>query len=356
MKDVVIVGAGVIGLFCAVRLAKAGARVTLLDGRDEHVDVWGSTVSASAAGMLAAIGDEISPHDPIALTSLNLWRAQRQGAAWGDAIRFDGAVVTHASAAAAAAFMARARGLGGEVLDVSGAQFAKHTGLRAKPAHAVFIADEGTADPVRALTGLAMEARSLGVLIRYAADASAATARTVTLSDGEVIEADAVVLAPGIWGGERFSGAAPALRHIRPARGCLIPVKLERPLSPNLRTPDFYIAQRREDVVLGSSLEYDRTDRRVDPAQVRALLAAAAAMFPGEVEPGAGSWTGLRPMSPDGWPMIGPTGEGVLVAAGHSRNGWLLAPITAEIITAYVIGEEVSPQWAALSPARFETP
>jgi glycine oxidase len=60
-------------------------------------------------------------------------------------------------------------------------------------------------------------------------------------------------------------------------------------------------------------------------------------------------------MSPDGWPLIGPSGD-VLVAAGHSRNGWLLAPITAEIITAYVFGAEIPPEWAALSPQRFETP
>jgi glycine oxidase len=60
-------------------------------------------------------------------------------------------------------------------------------------------------------------------------------------------------------------------------------------------------------------------------------------------------------MSPDNWPMIGRGGDGILVAAGHSRNGWLLAPITAEIISAYVFGGEIAPEWAALSPERFET-
>jgi glycine oxidase len=57
-------------------------------------------------------------------------------------------------------------------------------------------------------------------------------------------------------------------------------------------------------------------------------------------------------MSPDGRPMIGHSGD-VLIAAGHSRNGWLLAPITAEIITASVMGEAIPPEWAALSPDRF---
>jgi glycine oxidase len=60
-------------------------------------------------------------------------------------------------------------------------------------------------------------------------------------------------------------------------------------------------------------------------------------------------------MSPDGWPLIGASGEGLLVAAGHSRNGWLLAPVTAEIITAYVFGANIAPPWAALSPQRFES-
>jgi glycine oxidase len=82
-------------------------------------------------------------------------------------------------------------------------------------------------------------------------------------------------------------------------------------------------------------------------------LAAAEALLPGEVKQGERAWAGIRPMAPDGWPIIGPSGEGVYVAAGHSRNGWLLAPITAEIISAYVLGAEIAPEWAALSPQRF---
>jgi glycine oxidase len=57
-------------------------------------------------------------------------------------------------------------------------------------------------------------------------------------------------------------------------------------------------------------------------------------------------------MSPDWAPMIGTGGE-CLVAAGHSRNGWLLAPITAEIISAFVFGDPIGPLWAAFAPDRF---
>ena len=96
-------------------------------------------------------------------------------------------------------------------------------------------------------------------------------------------------------------------------------------------------------------------DRRVDRSKVEALAAAAEALLPGEVKLTDRAWAGIRPMSPDGWPIVGPTGGGILAAAGHSRNGWLMAPITAEIIRAYVFGAELPPGWAALSPARFET-
>lgn len=150
--------------------------------------------------------------------------------------------------------------------------------------------------------------------------------------------------------------AAPVLKRVRPAKGHLTQVELEAPLGPNLRTPSFYIAQRRTDVVLGSTMEWDRFDRRVDKDRVAEMHRAAEGLLPGEVRLANRAWAGIRPMSPDGWPMIGPTHGGVLVAAGHSRNGWLLAPITGEIMTAHIFGAEISPEWAALSPERFGAP
>ena len=133
-------------------------------------------------------------------------------------------------------------------------------------------------------------------------------------------------------------------------------MSLKKPLAPNLRAPGFYLASRREEVVLGATMEMDRFDRAIERAQIEQLHAAAEALLPGEVKLSENAWAGVRPMSPDGWPLIGPTGEGVLVASGHSRNGWLLAPVTAEIITAYVFGAKIPPAWEALSPQRFESP
>ena len=352
MKNVIIVGAGVIGLMCAVRLAKAGARVTVLEEHNENTSVWGPTASASAAGMLAPLNEVHSLHDALALTSFDLWRAWRDGSPWADAVRFDGGVVLASDGLAAASIISRAQALkrAGEVL--SEGKFRKRTGLRANIEHAVFIPDEGVADPLRTLSGLVMEARAHGVLVQFDEDVIEATANTIATHAGQTFEADQIVLAPGVWATDSLRALAPALKHVRPAKGCLVPVQFERPVAPNIRAEGFYIAQRYGDAVLGSTLDFDRTDRRVDSAQVETLLAAAERALPGELRTAGKPWTGIRPMSPDGWPMIGPSGD-VLIAAGHSRNGWLLAPITAEIITAYVMGAAISPEWAALSPDRF---
>lgn len=357
MKQVVIVGGGVIGLFTAVRLAKAGARVTLLEAEAEHASVFGPGASAAAAGMLAPFEEAPSAHDALALASFDLWKQFQTGADWADGVRFDGGVVIAKDAERAAALVRHVEKYGRQATLLSNNQFRKRTGFANKTIeHAVFIADEGVADPLRVLSGLAMQARAHGVIIDYHCDVSNVTATAVKTHEDRVYEAEVVVLAPGAWATEKLQALAPALKHVRPGKGHLVSIELERPLAPNVRTDGFYIAQRREDVVLGATMEFDRYDRRVDKDRVAELLAAAEAVLPGEVRQyEEKAWAGIRPMSPDGWPMIGPSGDGVLVAAGHGRNGWLLAPITAEMITAYVFGAEIPPEWAALSPERFES-
>jgi glycine oxidase len=356
MKSVVIVGAGVVGLFCAVRLAKAGARVTVLEAEAEHPDVFGPGASAAAAGMLAPLGEGRSAHDRIAFASFDLWRRLQGGADWADGVSFNGGVVVAANEAEASSLLSAAARLERRALPLTSGQARKRSGFRTRLEHALFVEDEGVADPLRVLSGLAMQARAHGVIIENHADVATVSAGAAITQDDRSFEADFIVLAPGVWATDKIVAAVPAMKNIRAAKGHLVSVKLDRSLGPNLRAPGFYLAQRREDVVLGATMEFDQYDRRVREEQVAALLAAAEAVLPGEVKSAGRTWTGIRPMSPDGWPMIGPAGEAVLVAAGHSRNGWLLAPITAEIISAYVFGEDIPPEWAALSPARFESP
>ena len=86
------------------------------------------------------------------------------------------------------------------------------------------------------------------------------------------------------------------------------------------------------------------------------LLRDAIEVVPGlaelELE---GALAGLRPGTPDNAPAIGPaTGvPGLIWAAGHHRNGVLLAPLTADAVVAELAGEAPPPGVAALTPSRF---
>ena len=356
MKEVIVVGGGVIGLFCAIRLRRGGARVRVLEGGPEHVSYYSAMASAAAAGMLAPVATEPHPHERAAMESFDLWKALSTGAEWADGVRFAGAAIVLPDAEAAAAYAQRAARLGAAAHLIGSSEFRKHTGLRAKIERAVFLENEGTADPLRTLSGLAMQAHALGVLREYNSEVAELAPGRVTLHNDRVCEADVIVLAPGAWATEKLQVGAPGLSHIRGGKGCLAAVELERPLSVNVRAPGFYLVQRRDDVVLGSTLELDRYDRKVDRARLSELAAAAETVFPNQIRLTEKAWAGIRPMSPDGWPIIGPGGDGVIVAAGHSRDGWLMAPLTAEIVAAYVFGTDVPAHWVALSPERFGKP
>jgi glycine oxidase len=67
------------------------------------------------------------------------------------------------------------------------------------------------------------------------------------------------------------------------------------------------------------------------------------------------TWSGFRPATPDGLPVLGPDPDidGVFYATGHYRNGILLAPITAEILSACVAGEAAPVPIEPFLPDRF---
>ena len=95
-------------------------------------------------------------------------------------------------------------------------------------------------------------------------------------------------------------------------------------------------------------------DVRVTAGGIHALLRAALEVAPvlagfALVE----TWAGLRPASHDGRPYLGPTAiDGYVVAAGHYRNGILLAPVTAQAVAAVIAGERPAVDLAAFDPCR----
>jgi len=93
-----------------------------------------------------------------------------------------------------------------------------------------------------------------------------------------------------------------------------------------------------------------------DPAVPAAIARLAVELLPGLAEaPVLGGWWGIRPMSPDGRPLVGPVGDGLLVATGHGSQGVILAGGTGLLVAALLAGRGPSFDPAPFHPGRFGT-
>jgi len=127
-------------------------------------------------------------------------------------------------------------------------------------------------------------------------------------------------------------------------------------VSRIVRGRDVYVVPRGDGrVVVGSTVEEHGFDTAVTAGAVYELLRDAHELVPDISEMEVTEVTaGLRPGTPDNGPVIGAsTLDGLLVATGHFRNGILLAPITADAITALVIGEAPPVETTPFTPVRF---
>jgi glycine oxidase len=102
-------------------------------------------------------------------------------------------------------------------------------------------------------------------------------------------------------------------------------------------------------------METGRDDLRVDPAATEGLRQAAIRLCPALAEARMTTEVGVRAATPDGLPLVGwSTSPGVLLAVGARRNGWLLAPLVADLVAAYLTGKDPGPDAARLDARRFE--
>jgi glycine oxidase len=111
-------------------------------------------------------------------------------------------------------------------------------------------------------------------------------------------------------------------------------------------------------ILVGSTMERAGYDARPTVAGAASLLALARQVAPGlESATIQGLWAGLRPASPDGLPVIGPAGapwpSGLYFATGHYRNGVLLAPVTARLLTESITTGKTSIPLVPFAASRF---
>jgi glycine oxidase len=206
--------------------------------------------------------------------------------------------------------------------------------------------DEASVHSERLVAALVAAARRRKVEFRTqcAVHGISSTRAGVRLQVGqEVLEAATAVVAAGAW-------SAPLLEHsyslkvpLRPARGEMVAVKpVAWRLQHILAAGETYLVPRADgEVVIGSTTAFVGFDKQVTAEGLARLQAGAAELVPQiRAEAVVRTWAGLRPCSTIRRPIIAPLPgvDHVILATGHHRNGILLAPITARMVTEMITG------------------
>jgi len=342
--DVIVVGAGLIGLSIAFELAERGAAVRVYDSAEPA-----RAASWAGAGMLAPYTERITNEPLLALCAASLEEypafARRIFAASGiDAhLRIEG--VFYAAfeddgldALRRHAEQLVARGVECEMLDRLEA-LAAEPWLGAALAGGLLKNGEGYVDNRRLGRALvaACEMRGVRVEQSFRTQVECDSRRILGVrTDRGFNGARAVVNACGAWASRLPGVPHSCVPPIEPVKGQMIALSVPTGFVRRATwVPGAYLVPRDDGrLLIGATVESTGFDERVTAEGIGELLHAALAAAPSlggftMTE----SWAGLRPGTPDGLPCLGRTPiEGFFLATGHYRNGILLAPVTARLI------------------------
>jgi glycine oxidase len=362
--EVVVIGAGVVGLAAARALADRGARVQVVEGV-----AIGAEASSAAAGMLApqAETQEGSPLLPLALRARDrhLELAPELERETGIAVGLSQTGLLEVAfteederALASRAAWQRARGLPVESLGPAEVR-ALEPCLSAAARGGLSLAGDRRLDSRLLVRALASSATARGVRILtgrpVAALLSASGRITGVRVGGDTIAASAVVNAAGAWAGALPGDPSPP--PVEPVRGQLVAFDVApAPFRRVVASPRGYLVPRPDGrLIAGSTAERVGYDRSVTAAGLRAVLGIALELAPSLADARvAETWAGLRPGTPDGLPVIGAGAlAGLWHAGGLYRNGILLGPLVGELVAALALGETPPFDLAPFAPARF---
>jgi glycine oxidase len=176
---------------------------------------------------------------------------------------------------------------------------------------------------------------------------------SVVTEDGRRHQSQSVVLAAGAWA--PLIAGMPSHLRVEPVRGQMLSLHAA-PLQHAVSGPDAYLVPRGDRTLVGSTLERVGFNARTTAAALHRLHRAAAALCPALTDARvADSWAGLRPVTPDFQPVIGPDPEfpALIYACGHGKNGILLGPLTGECVASLVAGSVSPVDLAPFAIARF---
>jgi glycine oxidase len=174
----------------------------------------------------------------------------------------------------------------------------------------------------------------------------------------EVVSCGQVVIAGGAWSDQLARWLSTGL-PVYPVRGQILALRcVPSPLRYTIYAHAGYLVPRVDgEVLVGATAEHEAGfDTRPTAGGMSWLLQAGIALVPALAEAQFDRvWAGLRPGCRDNLPILGPLPgwSNVQVAAGHFRNGVLLAPITAEVLAAGLVHGEEHPLLAWFRAERF---
>jgi glycine oxidase len=364
--DVVVVGGGVIGCAVARELGRRGARVVVVErGR------VGAEATRAAAGMVApqAECERPGPVLHLGLASRALWPA------WAAALEEESGVdveyrrdgILYAALApvelrvlAARARWQRAAGL--RVERLGGRAARRLVPVLAPGVRAAFLfPDDHRVNNERLGAAVAGAARAAGARILEGTAVLAVLARRgrvagVRTARGR-IAAPTVVNAAGAWAPAATLPRGVPPPSVFPVRGQMMVLRAAPGLLPRaLYSLAGYLVPREDGRILaGSTRERAGFERRVTAGGAAAVLAAACALAPAVGGLAfEGAWAGFRPGTPDGVPLLGPSGAlpGLVYATGHYRNGILLAPATGVAVADLIVTGRTALPVAGMEPDR----
>jgi glycine oxidase len=355
---VAIAGGGVIGLACALVLRRRGIQVTVLEAGEAVREA-----SWMAGGMLAVE----DPENSAALLPFSHYSRATYDAFLQEIKELSGLHVPLRTRETIQVLHAGQTAAVGRLLSLDEARRLV-PGL-GETNHAYLLLEEASLDPRELCTALRAAAIVAGVALheheRVVSIESEGRDVLLTTVHGAV-RADACINCCGAWADSLDASAG-----VAPSKGQMLVIA--QPDGPRLtrvlRSPDVYLIPRgpisddEARIVIGATVEDAGYSRQVDPAALSLLRKRAAALWPPAAEaPEVESWAGLRPASVDGLPTIGQIGRckpgdqvgnaARFVAAGHYRNGILLAPGTAHAMADLVCGITPAIDLAPFSPHR----
>jgi len=360
--DVIVVGGGPVGAACARELSLIGRRVLVLEAGGEMGQGW-----RAAAGLLAP---QIEACDEDALLELGLAGRELYSALagplrettgidiglWREGIAWVAATEAEASDLRSRCAWQRQHSHLSDWLDAD--EVTTRWPWLGPTAGALWAAREGALEPEKLVAALLADAQRLGAVVLQETvtglDQRGDRVVGVVGRSSRYAAAD-VILAAGAWSAS--VEGLPRPLAVAPVRGQMAALPWPEGARRGIvYGHGCYLLARGDEAIVGSTMEYVGFRPEVTSAGLARIFSGVTALCPTFTTAAVKrTWAGLRPVTPDGLPIIGaePRLPGLWYATGHGRNGILLAGITGVVIRQLIAGEPTVEDIDAFAPTRF---